>query len=106
MSGSSEAPLLSVRHRTAVAFAFAAGLAIALAGDVAAQRRGPDSVADVAEKVLDAVVNISTSQTVSGQQSVPMPQLPPGSPFEDFFEELFKRRGEQNGNRPRRVSSL
>jgi serine protease Do len=106
MPGSSEAPLFSVRHRTAVAFAFAAGLAIAVTGDVAAQRRGPDSVADVAEKVLDAVVNISTSQTVSGQQSVPMPQLPPGSPFEDFFEELFKRRGEQNGNRPRRVSSL
>ena len=29
-----------------------------------AQSRGPDGIADVAEKVIDAVVNISTSQTV------------------------------------------
>jgi serine protease Do len=79
--------------------------------------RGPDGIADVAEKVIDAVVNISTSQKVEarggaggGQQAVP--QLPPGSPFEEFFEEFFKnRRGqggdEQTPNRsPRRVNSL
>jgi serine protease Do len=35
-----------------------------------------------------------------------MPQVPPGSPFEDFFEEFLKRRGEDDSNRPRRVSSL
>src|SRR5262249_51822233 len=43
-----------------------------------------------------------------------MPQLPPGSPFEEFFEEFFKnRRGQpgQNGQNdqtptPRRVNSL
>ena len=107
MSGSSEANFLPLR-RTAATFVFAAGLAVlAMGSEAFAQRRGPDSVADVAEKVLDAVVNISTSQTVTGQQSVPMPQLPPGSPFEDFFEEFFKRRGEQqDGQRPRRVSSL
>jgi serine protease Do len=107
MSGSPEANFLPLR-RTAATFVFAAALTMLATGNEAfAQRRGPDSVADVAEKVLDAVVNISTSQTVSGQQSVPMPQLPPGSPFEDFFEEFFKRRGEQqDGNRPRRVSSL
>jgi serine protease Do len=52
------------------------------------------------------VVNISTSQRVTGQRTVPMPQVPPGSPFEDFFEEFFKRRGEEDSNRPRRVSSL
>ena len=78
--------------------------------------RGPENIADVAEKVIDAVVNISTSQKVEGrsgaggQQAVP--QLPPGSPFEEFFEEFFKnRRGqggdEQTPNRsPRRVNSL
>ena len=48
--------------------------------------RGPENIADVAEKVIDAVVNISTSQKVEarggGQQAVP--QLPPGSPFEEF----------------------
>ena len=80
--------------------------------------RGPEKIADVAEKVIDAVVNISTSQKVEarggnggggGQQAVP--QLPPGSPFEEFFEEFFKNRrgqgGDQTPNRsPRRVNSL
>src|SRR3954464_14352154 len=76
--------------------------------------RGPENIADVAEKVIDAVVNISTSQKVEGRSggSQDMPQLPPGSPFEEFFEEFFKnRRGqggdEQTPNRPpRRVNSL
>jgi len=73
--------------------------------------RGPENIADVAEKVIDAVVNISTSQKVEGRSAAPTPQLPPGSPFEEFFEEFFKnRRGQgddQTPNRtPRRVSSL
>jgi serine protease Do len=59
--------------------------------------RGPDGIADVAEKVIDAVVNISTSQTVeakgvSGEGRGAMPQLPPGSPFEEFFDDFFKNR--------------
>src|SRR3954468_22900925 len=67
--------------------------------------RGPENIADVAEKVIDAVVNISTSQKVEaragsgsggGQQAVP--QLPPGSPFEEFFEEFFKNRRGQGGD--------
>ena len=41
----------------------------------AAAARGPDAIADVAEKVIDAVVNISTSQKVE-VQNTPMPQLP------------------------------
>jgi serine protease Do len=59
--------------------------------------RGPDGIADVAEKVIDAVVNISTSQTVEakggpGGGGGAMPQLPPGSPFEEFFDDFFKNR--------------
>src|SRR6476620_12015828 len=52
--------------------------------------RGPENIADVAEKVIDAVVNISTSQKVEagGRAATPTPQLPPGSPFEEFFEEF------------------
>ena len=34
---------------------------------VPALARGPDGIADVAEKVIDAVVNISTSQTVEAK---------------------------------------
>jgi serine protease Do len=72
-----------------------------------AAARGPDAIADVAESVIDAVVNISTSQTVDAKGG-PQMQLPPGSPFEELFEEFNRnRRGEQNRERPpRRVNSL
>jgi serine protease Do len=92
--------------RPLMAAACAAVLVLLPAG---AQARGPDVIADVSEKVIDAVVNISTSQTVEARGGG-TPQLPPGSPFEEFFDEFFKnRRGEggQAPNRPpRRVSSL
>ncbi len=67
---------------------------------------GPPSVADLAEGILDAVVNISISQNVkSGEDSAPMPQVPEGSPHQEFFEEFFKgQRG--GGARPRTVNSL
>src|SRR5262249_30709689 len=58
--------------------------------------RGPDGIADVAEKVIDAVVNISTSQKVDARGS--MPQLPPGSPFEELFEDFFKKNGRGQGD--------
>ena len=76
-----------------------------------ATARGPENVADVAEQVIDAVVNISTSQKVDARMGN-MPDLPPGSPMEEFFEEFFKnRRGGQGGpgdadRAPRRVNSL
>ena len=68
--------------------------------------QGPVSVADLAEELADAVVNISTSQTVQGQRSVPMPQVPDGSPFQEFFEEFFNRQNREGEDRPRRVQSL
>lgn len=72
----------------------------------AALARGPEAIADMAEKVIDAVVNISTAQRVNSRVG-PTPQLPPGSPFEEFFEEFFRNRQGQGQNRPsRRVSSL
>jgi serine protease Do len=73
--------------------------------------KGPESVADLAEGLLDSVVNISTSQTIKGaegEDKVPMPQLPEGSPFQDFFDDFFKDRGE-NGEPDRggqKVQSL
>jgi serine protease Do len=69
--------------------------------------RGPDGIADVAEQVIDAVVNVSTKQSVDINNS--MPDLPPGSPFEQFFEDFMKKRGQNGQARPqqqRRVSSL
>jgi serine protease Do len=93
-------------HYSAVAVAFAAVLgALSPSGAFAASGKGPDSVADIAERVTDAVVNISTSQTIEAQKGVQMPQLPPGSPFEEFFDEFFKKNGKEGG-RARKVSSL
>ena len=115
--------------RPALALTAAAVIAFPLA--VQAQGRGPDKIADVAEAVIDAVVNISTSQTVTaggatprqgpgqgpGQnpEARPGPQLPPGSPFEEFFDDFFKNRrggGGPGGNskggdlQPRKTNSL
>jgi serine protease Do len=99
------------RRFRAAAFAALAACAIALPASTGpAAARGPDAIADVAGSVIDAVVNVSTSQTVESK-AVPMPQLPPGSPFEEFFDEFFKNRRGQGGDQdhehiPRRVNSL
>ncbi|MBO4226169.1 Do family serine endopeptidase [Bradyrhizobium neotropicale] len=107
-------PALSRRLRLMGA-AIAIGAAGMLASVPAAFARGPDGIADVAEKVIDAVVNISTSQTVEAKGGGAMPQLPPGSPFEEFFDDFFKNRrgpgggkgGEKNGEfQPRKTNSL
>ena len=49
----------------------------------------PGSFADLAEKLIPSVVNISTTQTVV-TRSNPFPgfEFPPGSPFEDMFKEF------------------
>ena len=48
----------------------------------------PSSFADLAEKLMPSVVNISTTTTIK-TQSNPFPfQFPPGSPFEDMFKEF------------------
>jgi len=61
--------------------------------------RGPDSLADLSEQVSDAVVNISATQTMEEKSSGGgnAPQLEPGTPFDDLFEEFFKRRQQKGG---------
>src|ERR1700716_2108068 len=90
--------LVTSMRRAAMAAAAAAVIVLPAASSTALAR-GPESIADVAEKVIDAVVNISTSQNVEGRNSA-IPQLPPGSPFEEFFDEFFKNRRGQGDNRP------
>lgn len=97
-------PAIPLQRNKAIAGLALAAL-IALTPLAARSQIRPDNIADVAAKVQDAVVNISTSQTVTPSQSVPMPQLPPGSPFEEFFEEFFKNR-QDDTKRQRKVSSL
>jgi serine protease Do len=70
--------------------------------------RGPEAIADVSEQVIDAVVNISTSQNVGGRGA--QPQIPNDPQVDDLFRDFFNRRGqgEPKGERapPRRVNSL
>ena len=48
----------------------------------------PESFADLAERLMPSVVNISTTQTVVTNNN-PFPfTFPPGSPFEDMFREF------------------
>jgi len=64
----------------------------------------PQGYADLAERLLPMVVNISTSQTLRRRpdaNEAPAPQAPQGSPLDDFFKDFMDR-----GNRPRRVQSL
>src|SRR5438874_4652038 len=70
----------------------------------AAARPAPDSFADLAEKLLPSVVNISTTQAVKSERgrehSGPeVPPFPPGSPFEEFFRDFFEH-GVPKGGRP------
>jgi len=73
-----------------------------------AEARGaPDSFADLVEVLQPAVVNVSTTQTMSGgggEEGLEF-DFPPGSPFRDFFDQFNRRRGEQD-ERPRRAQSL
>ncbi len=48
----------------------------------------PSSFADLAERLMPSVVNISTTTIITTQNN-PFPfQFPPGSPFEDMFKEF------------------
>ena len=80
----------------AVALAAVLGLSVLalLSTPAATQTRGgPASVAPIAEKLIDAVVNISTNQNLKGAEGAPLPKVPKGAPFEEFFEDFFNRKG-------------
>src|SRR5579871_5459708 len=106
----------ALRHRLRPLVAAVCLGAAAVLTSQPAFARGPEGIADVAEKVIDAVVNISTSQTVEakggpGEGRGAVPQLPPGSPFEEFFDDFFKNRRGPGGQRggdlqPHKTNSL
>ncbi|MEI8394185.1 MAG: DegQ family serine endoprotease [Rhodospirillaceae bacterium] len=111
----------SARFRTALLAALlllgpASGVATAQSDTLvqAAPRPGGpvQGFADLAERLLPAVVNISTTQTVAqrhgnkGGATPEIPQFPPGSPFEEFFKDFFDRQGKEPNAPPRRATSL
>ncbi len=110
--------------RAGLAVAF---LAATLFPVAASANPGPDGFADLAAKLLPAVVNISSTQTIKpdkgggsgsggsgdggGNQPGPdIPQFPPGSPFEEFFKDFLNRNQRQGQGQqqalPRQQTSL
>lgn len=95
-------------HRSFARVAAAGALTVLfLVPDQVFAKAPPESFADLAERLLPAVVNIATTQTIESAQGVPgFPQLPPGSPLEDFFRRNMPEGGPQRRGPSRRAQSL
>lgn len=94
-------------HHHAAAWLVALAVMVAQAVPALAQKTGPGSVADIAERLQNSVVNISTTQKLKDSREVPPPEVPKGSPFEEFFEDFFdKRDGNRGGGGGQRQNSL
>lgn len=74
----------------------------------------PGSFADLADRLLPAVVNVSTTQTMKGdsddedegdEEGPQIPQFPRGSPFEKFFHDFMNRQNAPNAP-PRKMQAL
>ncbi len=87
-------------NQTRFVTAMLLGVFLAMAGpaELAQAQAGLPEFTGIVEKASPAVVNISTTQTV--KQRMPgfphgeMPQMPEGTPFDDFFRRFFGERGE------------
>jgi serine protease Do len=70
------------------------------------------SVADLAERLLPSVVEISVQTKAEGGEAGPptqLPEIPDNSPFKDFFDEFLKKHREQGqvpGQPDRTVTSM
>ena len=61
----------------------------------------------MAEALTPSVVNVSTAQNLPSREGAQgLPDLPPGSPFEDLFRDFFDRQQRGDEERTRRVTSL
>lgn len=83
-------------------------LAVVVFGMPSAEAKSaPESFADLADRLLPAVVNISTSQVIEGRSGAPdMPQFPPGSPFEEFFKDFLDKQAPDQKRKTRKQTSL
>jgi len=96
-----ESKTSSFIHKTG--FLALAAVLLVLQAVMAHARSGPDSFADLAERISPSVVNITTTTTIAAPMGQG-PFVPEGSPFEDFFRDFMDRGG--NGAPPRRSQAL
>lgn len=102
----STGPAHSARGLRALARAVAlsaAAFAMTLPAELSAQNR-PASLADLVDQVSPAVVNITTSTTITSAGNDLI--VPEGSPFEDLFRDLPNRNGPNPEPQQRRGSAL
>ncbi|MEO6300429.1 MAG: Do family serine endopeptidase [Paracoccaceae bacterium] len=89
--------------------AFGIGLALMAAPVMPAYAQAvPASFADLAEKFSPAVVDITTSSVIAAPADG-QPQVPPGSPFEKFFQDFMDQNGQGGGGQnqqPERSEAL
>ncbi len=93
-------------HLAALGLAGLLALAPAALAPTAAQTVPLEGFADLVERVGPAVVNIATTREQAAAEEVPLPQFPPGSPFEEFFRDFFERDQPEQPQRQRRGASL
>jgi serine protease Do len=86
----------------ALAFTLAILGLVAAAMPAASARPAPDSFADLTARLLPAVVNISTFQTLKAPPKGSIPTLPPDSPLNELFKNFLGPRG----GAPRHATSL
>ena len=90
-------PITPGRPAASAASRLIAAAALAVTGPAARSRpRGAGILCRSGREVTGAVVNISASTTVEAP-TARCRRLPPGTPFEDLFEEFFNRRGQGGG---------
>lgn len=90
------------------AVAAVACVGLTLAQPAWARDQGAQSFAELVDRLMPTVVNITTTQNApqQGSRLRDMPQLPPGSPFEDLFKDFFDKRGGGEEQQKRRGTSL
>ncbi len=86
------------RNIIAIISTMIVGVALMVMASAANAKSAPESFADLAEELLPMVVNISTTTVIENQKQPNIPQLPPGSPFEDFFKDFFDRNQQRPNN--------
>jgi serine protease Do len=99
-----------ILSRQLSALMMAAGLSMVVLPHLAtepayAQAQALPNVADLVDRVLPAVVEISVESKVKNSETS-VPQPPDDSPFKDFFDDFLKRKGDGQGGGQRSVSGM
>ncbi|HYD31873.1 MAG TPA: DegQ family serine endoprotease [Azospirillaceae bacterium] len=104
--GAVAALLMAATFLTTPAFAPSAFAAAPIQPGPVSTGNLPGSFADLVDKVIPAVVNVSSTQEVAdaagpGPDMPDMPGLPPDSPFQEFFKRFYDMQRQQGGRPPK-----